>query len=444
VANRNPIARSAIARVFSFVPTAIASILTSRLIIDEFGIASFNSYALILSLIFLLPLNNLGVGAAVTQAYAAGGPLADHSQRVTLTAARVLVVSSVATATTALLLGAFGLWEPLLGAASGPNLWCGIAVAVFALGFVPGLAINMLLGVHRNDATIVIQIFFIPLILLGSFIASAMNLSGNVLMVLPSASLVVINVITAVVAARSAQISWLEILRKVPSRRTHPGASIKALAGPFLIMQLTVPIAVQSDRIVLSHVSTDIAVASYSVAVQIFAPVLALIGASAQPLWPIYTAARSKGEHGPGLKKILLVFAIATAVICSALIVIADPLGTFIGAGRVDLGWLLPIAAALAILMQAIAYPLAMYLIDPPGVRFIAIINVVALPVNIGLSILFATHLGAAGPLFATALTGFIVLLIPAWIYIERRQRAEPVTNDDVTPVVDQQLPFSS
>ena len=423
---RNPVLRSAIARGLSFVPTAIATLLTSRLIISEFGIATFNSYALILSLIALLPLNNLGVGAAVTQAYAADGPRAEHSQRVTLTAARVLTVSSLVTAGTALLLGGLGLWEPLLGAASGPDLWCGIAVAVYAVSFIPGLAVSMLLGIHRNHTTIVIQTCFVPLILLSTFVASALNVSGDVLMVLPSASLVVINVITAVAAARSTGVSWVEVLRKVPSIRVQPGASIKALSGPLLIANLTVPIAVQCDRIVLSHVSTDIAVASYTVAVQIFSPVSALVGAAAQPLWPIYTEARGKGEHGPRLRLVILLFVGATVPICAFLVLVAEPLGNLIGAGRTELGLQLSIAAALAVLVQVVTYPMAMYLIDPPGVRFIAIVNVLALPVNVGLSILLAQRLGASGPLFATVVAGLVMLIIPALIYIRRRQGAGP------------------
>ena len=429
---RNPVLRSALARSASFVPTAVATLLTSRIIISEFGVSSFNSYALILSLIALLPLNNLGVGAAVTQAYAAHGPQAEYSQRVTLTAARVLTVSSLVTAGIALLLGGLGLWERILGAASGPDMWCGIAVAVYAVSFIPGLAVSMLLGVHRNDTTIVIQTCFVPLILLGTFIASALNVSGDVLMVLPSASLVVVNIVTAIAAARATGVSWVEVLRRVPSITTHPGESIRALSGPILITNLTVPIAVQCDRIVLSHVSTDIAVASYTVAVQIFAPVLALVAAAAQPLWPIYTEARSKGEHGPRLRIVLPAFVGATALICSLLVLIAEPLGRLIGAGRIELGLQLPIAAALAIMVQVVAYPLAMYLIDPPGVRFIAVINVLALPVNIGLSILFAQRLGASGPLFATAVASLVMLIIPALVYIRRRKRADATTGADV------------
>ena len=436
-AARSPMVRSAIARGLSFVPTAIATLLTSRLIISEFGLTSFNSYALVLSMMALLPVNKLGVGAALTQAYASEGPLAEHSARVTLTAARVLTVSSLTTAIVALLLGALGLWETLLGAASGPDMWCGVAVAVYAISFLPGLSVNMLLGVHRNDTTIVIQIAFVPLILLGAYLASVLGMSGDSLMVLPSASLVIINVITAVVAARATGVSWSTMILRIPGVRSHPGASIKALAGPMVIAQLTVPIAVQSDRIVLSHVSTEVALASYTIAVQIFAPVLALVSAAALPLWPIYTAARSKGETGPRLSTVVSAFALLAAVLCAVLIVLADPLGSFIGAGRVELGWILPIAAALSVLVQVISFPLAMYLMDAPGVRFTAIVNVLALPVNIGLTIIFAQQLGAPGPLFATAVSGLVMLIIPALIYIRRRKRTDPAGPSVVLPTVD-------
>ncbi|MGH8961053.1 MAG: lipopolysaccharide biosynthesis protein [Jatrophihabitantaceae bacterium] len=428
----NAVARSAVARTMSFVPTAVATLLTSRLIIHEFGITSFDSYALVLTLISLVPLNNLGVGAAVTSAYAADGPASEHSRRVTLTAARTLAVSTIGTAVVALLIAALGAWPTLLGAASGPNLYCGLSMAIYAVSFLPGLGQSMLLGVHRNHVTIVVQTFFTPLILLGVIVVIVGGVAGEAAMLVPPSALVVVNVVTCWFAARATGISWRWVLRALPWPRLRPGASIRALSGPVLLITLTAPIALQSDRIVLSHVSSTHAVANYSVAMQIFAPALALIAASAQPLWPIYTDARARGERGPALIRMIFLFCAAATAISAVLLLIADPIGHLIGGGQVDLGWLLPFAAGLLVLATAASYPIGMSLMDPAGARFVGILAVIALPLNLALSIVLARAYGAPGPLFGSVVVAVLVQTVPALLYSRGRlstgrHRLDPV-----------------
>jgi O-antigen/teichoic acid export membrane protein len=418
----NAVTRSAFARVLSFAPTAIATLLTSRLIIRGFGLAAFDSYALILALIALIPLNNLGVGAAVTSAYAEGGPTSEHSRRVTLTAARVLTVSSLGTAAVSLLISALGAWPALIGTASGPNLYCGVAMAIYALSFLPGLGQSMLLGVHRNHVTVVVQTVFTPLILVGTILVIELGLSGSALMLVPPAALVAVNVATSVVASRATGISWSGVLRAMPDRRGNPGASIRALSGPVLIITLATPIALQSDRVVLSHVSTAQAVADYSVALQIFGPALALIAASAQPLWPIYAKARSEGGRGPRLAKVVAVFCAAAVAAGAALALVANPIAHLIGGHDIELGFLLPVAGALTVMTAALSYPIAMSLMDPAGARVVSVCTLVALPLNIGLSVVLGHHLGAPGPLFASALVGVVVQVLPAVVYSRSRQ----------------------
>lgn len=418
----NSVLRSGLARLLSFVPTGIATLLTSRLIISRFGIGSFDAFMLVLTLINLIPLNNLGVGAAVTSAYAADGPDSEHSRRVTLTAARALVVSTVGTAAAALLLAAADAWPTLLGAASGPNMYCGIAMAVYALSFLPGLGTSMLLGVHRNHVTVVIQTFFTPTILLGVAAVMVLNVDGDAVMIVPPAALVVNNVITAWIAGRDTGISWSWIARAVPSRLRHPGASIRAMSGPMLIITLGTPIALQSDRIILSHVSTAKALAEYSVIFQIIAPAIALVAATAQPLWPIYTNARSQGRSGPSLAKVLGLFSAGAIVFGAVLVAVARPVGHLIGGTNIQIGLGLAFAGALTVLTAAVSYPVAMSLMDPDGVRVVCLVTVVAVPLNIGLSIWLATLLDAPGPLLGTCFVGILIQSIPALVYRYNRR----------------------
>lgn len=418
----NSVARSAAARLLSFAPTAVATLLTSRLIISRFGIDSFDAFMLILTLINLIPLNNLGVGAAVTSAYAAGGPGSDHARRVTLTAARALAVSSAGTAAVALLLSAAGAWPGLLGAASGPNLYCGIAVAVYALSFLPGLGTSMLLGLHRNHVTVLVQTFFTPTILLGTCAVLVLRVDGDAVMIVPPAALVVNNAVGAWLAGRAAGVSWTRLLRALPRRSRHPGGSIRAMSGPMLVITLGTPIALQSDRIILSHVSSAQAVANYSVAFQMIAPAIALVAASAQPLWPIYTEARAHGRAGPSLGTVLGLFGAGGCAFGLVLLAAAGPVGHLIGGARIQVGLPLAAAAGGLVLVTALSYPVAMSLMDPQGIRAVCLLTVIGVPANVALSTWLAVRLGAPGPLLGSCLVGLGIQSLPPIVYAYRRR----------------------
>ena len=191
-----------------------------------------------------------------------------------------------------------------------------------------------------------------------------------------------------------------------------------------LITSLCVPITFCTDRIVLSHVSTEEAVANYSVVLQLCAPIIALIVAAAQPLWPMFTQARTKGEAGPNMNKIFLAFGAGTLLCGAALVVLADPIGHFIGGDQINLGYFLPVVAALVMVLLAIAYPLSMSLVDPAGARFVAICAVLTLPTNILVSIWLSREFGAPGPLLSLLIVSTTLQVIPIMIYARRRERS--------------------
>jgi O-antigen/teichoic acid export membrane protein len=415
---------SALARVFSLIPAAIATLLASRLIIRHFGLNAFDSYALVVSLIALIPLNNLGVGAAVTSTFAANGTSDERSRRVMLTAARTLSVSTIALAVVTVALMSLNLWPTILGAASGPNLFVGLAMLVYALTFLPGLGQSMLLGVNRNHVAILVQTLLAPITLLIVVAVMVSNVDQRLVIITPTLALLIINLLTSMVAGRATGFSWLRLLRKIPRRRRFPGASIRAISGPMLVVTLTLPLAYYTDRIVLSHFSTKQAVANYSVVLQIFTPVAALIAAAAQPLFPMYAKARSEGRAGPRLGRVISVFCVGSVLAAGLIVLVANPIGHLIGGNNINLGLFIPIACALSVAAQGLAFPLAMSMMDPQGLRFVATCATLAVPTNIGVSILLVKHYGAAGPLLATFSVGLLVQTLPGLVYSRSRHRS--------------------
>lgn len=419
----HPVIKSGLARLASFVPQALATLITSRLVISHFGIPAFDAYTLAASLILLVPLNNLGVGAAVTSAVAAHGSSHSSVQRVTLTAARTVAASAVFLAVASGVVTAGGWWRDFLGPASGQGVYYGISMVIYAITFVPALSQSMLLGVNRFHLNIVVQTFLAPVTLLFTAVLIKAGMDSRYLIVVPSLSLAVVNLVNTYVASRVVRFSWRTVLRRLPFPRRYPGASIRAMSGPMLIVSLSTPIQLQSDRIVLSHFASKQAVANYAVAIQIFAPVAALIASAAQPLWPIYSAARAKGQHGPNLTRLMVGFALACSSVSALLVLAANPIGHLIGGHRIHLGLLLPVVAAVAIALQAATYPMAMSIMDPVGVRVVALSAAIAAPLNVAVSIYFAQWYGAPGPLLASCVVCTGIQIIPVGFYAQRRQR---------------------
>ncbi|MFL6024472.1 MAG: lipopolysaccharide biosynthesis protein [Marmoricola sp.] len=418
---------SGLARSFGFLPQAVATLLASHLIIEHYGLHAFDTYALIVSVMALIPLNNLGVGASITQSIAAHGAEDERSTRAALTASRALTVSALFLGVVSTLLGMANLWPALLGDQAGANAFTAGAIIIYAVSFVPGLSQSVLLGAGRNHVSMILASFQAPIALLATVLLIAFDADGRWVVIVPPVALLGVNVLAMLLSEWMVGFPWIRTLRQVPFRATHPGARIRNLSGPMLITSLCVPVAFTSDRIVLSHVSTAAAVANYSVVLQIFSPVFGLIVAIAQPLWPIYTKARAQGERGPGLKLIFVGFILGTVVACGALVLISDRLGTLIGGDAINLGYVLPSVMSLVMVVLAISYPLAMSMIDPAGARFAAICAVITTPTNIIASIFLARAYGALGPLIALLAVSLLVQVIPSLIFVSRRERAQQV-----------------
>jgi O-antigen/teichoic acid export membrane protein len=385
----------------------------------------FNAYVLVISTMFLLRLSDLGVGTAVTNAVIEHGPRHPDTERALVSAVRVLTVSSLVMAAISLALTLAGLWEEILGpaaATSGPAV--GVAMALYGLGLVPGLGQSILLGANRNHLTVLVLTLFMPLTAVGMVIAVLLDAPGWVAVLLPGVTLAVVRVLVGVMSARVTKVAWGRVLRRVPQRRRFPGARLRATAAPAFVMSISVPLAMQSDRLVLSHVAEDVELTNYSVSVQLFGALLALLVAAAQPLWPMFAKARSQGTPPPSMAKVALGFGGIALAACALIVPVADRVGTVVGGESVQLGLLLPAANGLVVILQVVALPMGMALMYPPAITFLAWCATLALPVNLALSIFLADALGAPGPLLGSVVSATLVQLVPGLLYFRReRQR---------------------
>lgn len=418
---------SALARILGFVPQGIATLVASHLILKHYGVDAFSSYALIISIMLLIPLNNLGAGASVTQAVAAHGVDEETSLRTGITAVRVLGVSGFVVTGVALVLGLFDLWPRLLGNSSGANAFVAAAIIIYGLSFVPGLGQAVFLATGRNHFTIIIQVFISVLGALFVWLVHSADLDSRLIVVIPSFAVLLVNWTTFGISQRVTGFAWSTAIARAPFRSRYPGERVRALAIPMLITSLALPLSFLSDRLVLSQVSNDVQLSRYALVLQLFAPVTGLIVATAQPLWPMFTRARVEGKSGPAMRLVLSGFLGGTLIVSAVLVLLADPVGKLVSDDKISLGYGLPALAASVTLLQAVAMPLAMSLVDPKGAKLVAITTVITVPLNLLFSVLAAQEWGAKGPMVSMLAVSMVVQIIPWIIFSVRRSRSGEV-----------------
>ncbi len=414
----NAMVASGGARLLALPITAVATLVSTRVVIEHYGIVVFDAFSLVVSMMTLLSVNNLGTGAAITTALAGRRAGDARPERVALTAARVSLVAAAVTVGGSILITLADSWTAVAGSAVYSNAAFGVAIVIICLSFPPLLGQSVLLGVHKNHVFVVLQGLLAPLTLAVVVVLAATDADGSWIVIGPAAALFAVAVATMLASSRVAAFPWWTILRRVPARRRYPGGSIRDVSLPMTVIQLATPIALQADRLILSHFGTTGELANYTVCIQLFAPVTALVTSAAQPLWPMFTAVREAAARRPPMAKIMAGFVLGAVAVCAVVVALAGPLGRLVGSPLIDLGVLLPVANALVVISYAATFPVAMAIMDGPGVRLAAGASVLALPLNVAMSIAFIPQLGAASPLIATFAIGLLTQTIPfAWYF---------------------------
>lgn len=401
------IVRGGGARLLVLPVSAIFGIVTSRLVISDYGTAAFAQYGLLVGIGAMLPFTDLGMSAAVLNAVGASDdPRHDDAVRRTiLSAVRILLVSAAAIALVAVAITAAGGWPTLLGGGllpgSGPLVAFGCLLLIAAA--VPvGVGQRVLTGLHRQHLTIVVLGLQSPVVvgLLALLVAGGVAF-GSAVALLPYAVTAVLSGVCLVLAVRALRPALGDALRDVPHLRTRRGLPVFGTAWPMLILMLALPIAMQTDRVVLSHVAPTAQLAQYNLAAQMFTPIWAVTNAAGAALWPVYARARAQGRRTSPIP-LAGWFGLGGAATAVLVAVVSPLLARLASGGAIRLSW--PLVASFAVLMtlQAWKYPLGSFLTDPRNLRYQALMVALMVPVNLGLSILLAHPLGAAGPVLGS------------------------------------------
>jgi O-antigen/teichoic acid export membrane protein len=209
--------------------------------------------------------------------------------------------------------------------------------------------------------------------------------------------------------------------------RTVRGAKVFDTAWPMLLIMISGALAMQTDRIVLSHRSSVAELAEYSLAAQMFNPLLGVVGTATVALWPIFARARASGVRSDvSPTGVAALFGAAAVVLTLIISLLSGVLSRLATGGAITLGPVVLVAFSLLVVVQAVKYPLGTYMSDAHGLRYQALMILAMLPLNFGLSWVLAAPLGAVGPIIGSLVGVAIFEMFANLAYIRRRHVPDP------------------
>lgn len=416
------------ARGLTTLTSALFGILTARLILGDAGVEYFALYALVTALPSLVQFQDLGTGAALVNTIATSDNPADDPQvTATLTsvwrimvmfAAGLLVVNGIAHVTGGwtLLLGDPGhLPHASLVVFSCLSLWC-IAVPL-------GVWQRVLLGLRRNHLAILVQGLMAPInfVLVWLLLRSGPS-ALPFLSVASYLGAFTIAVVGMVAALRSLRRTIMTAAVRVPRPKAHPGVPVMHVGLPMMAQLLSAPLSLTAQRYVLAQSGTTAQLAEYTAAAQVYLAFLGMVSAAGVALWPTFVRRRAAGELTRGPFALSAGFGAACLALMVVVVLVREPLFGFTTSGEVDVTVATALSFSLMIVIQACLYPLGMFIMDTPGIRFQAAPTVTMAVSSLVLAIVVTPWLGVVGPILSNCVCVLVCQIVPFSWYIHRHR----------------------
>jgi O-antigen/teichoic acid export membrane protein len=401
-----------------FLPlTSVAALLVAHIQIDAVGSRGYGILTLLVALTLLLPFADLGLGAAVTNAVALRASDARH-QRILAASVRLLALGCVAVVVVAAALSATRSWGSITGIehAEAPTLDRDmlIAAVLFALGLPLGLGGRVLLGLDRYASFVAIQAA-VPAVTLAIVFAFRSSSSMTPFLLAPFVAQDVAALVATAVALRALKFerSWFARHRAAVGSVAR---EIRQTAAPMVLITLGLPVALQSDRLILSHFGTRTDLTRYALVATLYVPAWSIVSSAGMSLWPRFArlGASSRVEQKREYRRLFPAFLAVGVIGAAALVVLGPPATRLWASGEGDGGLALWSSFGLLLAVQAAHLPGAMFLTSPKGLRFQAVCVLLMCFANVPLSVGLASAWGAVGPVLASALTILCLQLLPA------------------------------
>ena len=433
-----PIRRTALAKVLVMGVTGVFGLINTRLIISHFGTDAYAQYGLLATFPNLMPFTDLGIGAVILNAVAGSSDLRHDAvvRRTLTTAIRVLLASALVIATTGIVLGLMGLWPTLLGAKlmDGGGVTATLCLVVYAAALPLSVGQRVVVGMGRSATQVISQGVVSPALTCMLLLAVVTRLeAGNAVSVMSYVANTLVSIVCVVVAWRTTRPLLSQALRDVPRLREVRGVRIVDTAGPSLVQALIIPIAFQTDRLLLSHLGGGQTLAQYNLAAQMFNLLTQTVSVTGMAMWPHFAKARADGrvESPFGAARS---FAAMGGGLSLGLVLVAPWMASVLSDGKIELPVTLLAANIANVVVEAAKQPLGMYMTDPRGLRAQMIPVVILVPMNLVLSWVLIAPLGAAGPIAGSVIAVIVCQLVPYALWVSadlRRRRVQEGGDDD-------------
>ncbi|MGX7694814.1 lipopolysaccharide biosynthesis protein [Gordonia polyisoprenivorans] len=410
---------SALARVLVLPVAGACSLGGARLITHDYGIEVFSAYALVASLLFLLPVSDLGFGAAVTNAASkmeedpSGfvGCLRFAQNRLRLFAIVGIFVTIVA--------GFAGIWPTILGlerhawSVWGPSA----AIVVFFVTMPLALWTRILIGLRRNAVAVFAQGIggIATVAVIG--VTALSNLSPLFLLLAPAVAVPAGNLTSMMIAKQDSRVRTA-----MGAALDGSGRSSERMAASAFIVTAILPVITQTDRLVLSNVSNLEEVAAYSAVALIYAPAVSISQLASRSLWGEFASVRGDSKSERVLLNRGLIVCSAMGAIIGLSLVVLGPYVTRLAVGTtLDLPPGLFISFGLLVFVQSIIGVFGMYLTDARGFRLQAWCVCFTAIGSVGLGVELCERLGAIGAVISSIVALVLIFLLPIGVESARR-----------------------
>ena len=308
--------------------------------------------------------------------------------------------------------------SPLAASEAGPT--AAILFAVFLIAIPLGIVERVRLGYQEGFLNSLTGVAGGLIGLLALVVAITFKAGLPVLVLATSAPTLIALLINGGDLFRNRR-PWLRPQLRLADRRV--GIQLARVGSLFLVLQLAVAVAYQSDVVVAAAVLGPEAAATYSVTLKFFMVAPALVALFLTTLWPAYAEAKARNDGAwvvrtfrrSFLVAVLLTGAAATLLVATGpwLInvwtrgVVEPPLGLLLGAAI----WSVVYAAfnTIAILFNAMSV-----------IAFQVGIAIVMAATSIVLSIVFAKEFGVSGIVWGTLIAYVVCSAVPAGLYLPR------------------------
>ena len=259
------------------------------------------------------------------------------------------------------------------------------------------------------------------------FVAVAASLDASALVFIgcPFFGQLLVAVFATQRAAQATKID-LRLLARSALSRSVQGSPIGHEVRPALVIWILLPLAYQTDRIIINHLSTPSALASYNIAAQFYSAGFSIIAAGSAALWGVFAHSRFN-DSLPSTKQFLrlsTVFGSVGLMLGLCLVLFLPPVSSLLSQGTVRVSVSLAAVFGLLLVVQALHQPSGMLQTDASGLRFIAWAFLAMTAANLALGLALTPSLAAAGPVVASVVAVTFLLLVPLLVRALRLLRS--------------------